>query len=164
VTIAFEGHQLLLAGTSLGATEGSIDRVTGDVEADVATFDPKTHKQISKHPTRLSADQLSACSNRIIGTLLMLPCTRRKPSLPRDVMKEFDQHGADALRGLLVGSSDGYSGTMRTVNIRLGNATVTRGQIEDWLKWKAAKGECWMMVGVVAAAAAAIFSFLALIR
>jgi hypothetical protein len=48
VTIAFEGHQLILSGTSLSATKGSMDRVTGDVEADVVLFDPKTNKQMGK--------------------------------------------------------------------------------------------------------------------
>jgi hypothetical protein len=94
----------------------------------------------------------------------MLLGKRGKPPLPPDVMQEFDRHGTDALRGLLVCSSDGYSGTTRATTIRLESVTVTRGQIEDWLKWKAAKDKCWMMVGVIAAVAAAIFSLLALIK
>jgi hypothetical protein len=94
----------------------------------------------------------------------MFQFTRGKPNLPPEMMKAFDLHGIDALRGLLVRSSDGSSGTTRAVPIQLESVTVTRGQIEDWLKWKATKDQCWMMVGVIAAVAAAIFSLSALIR
>jgi hypothetical protein len=48
VTIAFSGSQLLFGGSQLASTMGSIDRVTGDVEADVASYNQKTSKEISK--------------------------------------------------------------------------------------------------------------------
>ncbi len=35
---------------------------------------------------------------------------------------------------------------------------VERGEIEGWLKWKAAQDARWIKVGVVAAVVAAIFS------
>jgi hypothetical protein len=42
VTIWFEGHEL--SETVQRTTEGTIDRITGDVGAYVASFDPKTLK------------------------------------------------------------------------------------------------------------------------
>jgi hypothetical protein len=88
----------------------------------------------------------------------------RTPLLSADKMREFELHGVDALHGLLVRSSDGYSGTTRKVEIDLGNMKVSRGEIQDWLKWKAAIEAWWIRVGVVAASAAAIFSLLALLK
>ena len=46
VTIAFSGEQQL--GPSVSSISGSIDRVTGDVEATSALTDPKTNKFISQ--------------------------------------------------------------------------------------------------------------------
>ena len=48
--------------------------------------------------------------------------------------------------------------------IRSGNVELTRREIEEWLKWKAAKGDCWIKVGVVAAVVAAFFSLVAALK
>jgi hypothetical protein len=85
-------------------------------------------------------------------------------SLTSDKLAELELHGVDAMRGMLASATDGYSGTSRTVVINLGAVAVTRGEIQDWLKWKAARDGCWIKVGTVAAVAAALFSFLALRR
>jgi hypothetical protein len=47
VTIAFNGHEQF-GSTSLHTISGSIDRVTGDVEATSSLIDPKTNKFISQ--------------------------------------------------------------------------------------------------------------------
>jgi hypothetical protein len=86
----------------------------------------------------------------------------KPPPLPFNVMQELDLHGTDAMRAILASSTDGYSGTTRQVSIELGTVRVTRGDIQDWLKWKSARDACWIKVGIVAAVAAALFSFLAL--
>jgi hypothetical protein len=95
-----------------------------------------------------------------------MSCTHliRKPSLRPEVMQELELHGLDAVRGLLTRSTDGFSGTTRQVTIWLGNISVTRGELQDWVKWKAARDACWIKVGVVAAIAAAVFSLLALLK
>jgi hypothetical protein len=89
----------------------------------------------------------------------------KKPNLSQSVIQDLEKHGVDAIRSLLVSSTDGLSGTGRKTQIPLGGAvTVTRGEIQDWLKWKEAKDACWVKVGVIAAIAAAIFSFMALLK
>ncbi len=88
----------------------------------------------------------------------------RPLSLPAEKRAELELHGVDAMRGTLASATDGYSGTSRQVQINLGSIVVTRGEIQDWLKWKAAKDASWIKVGTVAAVAAALFSFLALRR
>ena len=81
-----------------------------------------------------------------------------KPKLSPEVMKEFELRGVDTMRALNARSTDGYSGTSRKVSIDLGNMTVTRDQIEDWLNWKASIETLWIRVGVIAAMIAALFS------
>jgi hypothetical protein len=88
---------------------------------------------------------------------------RRPPLLP-GVLQELELHGVDSIRGLLAASSDGYSGTGRSTLIRFGNVQASRGEIQDWLKWKAQIDTFWIKVGVVAAILAAIFSFVALLK
>jgi hypothetical protein len=66
------------------------------------------------------------------------------------------------MRALLASSTDGYSGTARNVEIKLGNIPAKRGEIQDWLKWKARLDALWLKAGVIAAVLAAIFSLLAL--
>jgi hypothetical protein len=88
----------------------------------------------------------------------------KKPALPSDLIQEMELHGDDALRGLLTGSCDGFTGTGRDTRVRCGNLNVTRGQIQDFLKWRAAKAALWIKIGVVAAVAAALFSLIAIAR
>ncbi|MBU6296881.1 MAG: hypothetical protein KJS68_01445 [Alphaproteobacteria bacterium] len=80
-------------------------------------------------------------------------------------MAELELHGVDAARSILGAvSSDGVSGTSRSTLIRFGNANVTRGEIEDWLKWKSSREALWVRVGAIAAVLAAVFAFLALLK
>jgi hypothetical protein len=67
--------------------------------------------------------------------------TPKKPDIHPEVLAEFELHGVDAVRALLAGSSDGVSGTSRNTLLRIGNAVVRRGEMQDWLKWKAAVTE-----------------------
>ena len=72
---------------------------------------------------------------------------------------ELESHGVDSVRALLANWVKNP--------IRLGNVDFTRREIEEWLKWKAAKAAkdaCWMKVGVVAAVVAAFFSLVAALK
>jgi hypothetical protein len=88
---------------------------------------------------------------------------KRPPILP-EVFGELELHGADSMRALLGSSTDGYSGTGRDTPIKFGNVVAKRGEVQDWLKWKAEREALWIKAGVVAAILAAIFSLLALLR
>ena len=89
----------------------------------------------------------------------------KKPKLSQPVIQELEKHGVDAMRSLLMSSTDGLSGTGRKTPITLdGGVKVTRGDIEDWLQWKGAWDAFWVKGGVVAAFLAAIFSLLALLK
>lgn len=88
----------------------------------------------------------------------------RPLGLTPEKQAELELHGVDAMRGMLTSATDGYSGTTRQVQINLGAIVVTRGEIQDWLKWKAARDARWIKVGTIAAIAAALFSLLALRR
>jgi hypothetical protein len=54
-------------------------------------------------------------------------------------MRALELHGIDAMRGLLASSSDGYSGTARNTQIQVGDISVQRGELQDWVKWKVAE-------------------------
>jgi len=60
--------------------------------------------------------------------------TPKKPDLHPEVLAEFELHGVDAVRAVLSSSSDGVSGADRQCGFR-------RGEMQDWLKWKAAVTE-----------------------
>jgi hypothetical protein len=68
------------------------------------------------------------------------------------------------MRSLLASSTDGYLGTGRGTPIKLGSISAKRGEIEDWLKWKAQRDAFWPKLGVIVAVFAAIFSLLALFQ
>src|ERR1700691_5207413 len=68
----------------------------------------------------------------------------RPPPLTSEKLAELELHGVDAMRGMLASATDGYSGTSRMVVTNLGAIAVTRGEIQDWLKWKAARDGCWI--------------------
>jgi hypothetical protein len=93
-----------------------------------------------------------------------LPRWPKRPPLLPEVFQELELHGPDSMRALLASSTDGYSGTGRDTPIRFGNVVTKRGEIQDWLKWKAQVDTLWIKAGVVAAVLAAIFSFLGLLR
>ena len=86
----------------------------------------------------------------------------KPPPLSDRQRQELELHGVDAMRGLLASSTDGFSGIGRMTPLSLGAITITRGEIQDWLKWHAAQDNCLLKLGTVAAIAAALFSFLAL--
>jgi hypothetical protein len=88
----------------------------------------------------------------------------KQPGLLPEVLAELELHRAEAVRAVLAGSSDGVSGTSRDTLLWIGNATIKRGEIQDWLKWKAGVDAYWIKAGVLAAALAAIFSFFALLK
>lgn len=92
-----------------------------------------------------------------------LPRWPAPPQLAPELMQKLELHGADALRGLLISSTDGYSGTSRNTKIDFGNGSAQRGEIQDWLKWRAAVDAWWVKAGVVAASAAALLSLIAVV-
>ena len=92
----------------------------------------------------------------------LLPPT--PPVLLPEVMAELELHGADAMRALLVASTDGQSGTGRATTFRIGNVVPKRGEIQDWLKWKAAIDAYWVRVAAIAAVLAALFSLIAVFK
>jgi hypothetical protein len=79
-----------------------------------------------------------------------------KPPLDSDKINELESHGVDSVRALLANWVKNP--------IRLGNVDLTRREIEEWLKWKAAQDALWIKVGVVAAILAAVFSLGALLK
>jgi aryl carrier-like protein len=85
-----------------------------------------------------------------------MACMMPKPPLDSDKIYELVSHGVDSVRALLANWVKNP--------IRLGNVDLTRREIEEWLKWKAAKDACWMKVGVVAAVVAAFFSLVAALK
>jgi hypothetical protein len=92
-----------------------------------------------------------------------MACMMPKPPLDSDKIYELVSHGVDSVRALLANWVKNP--------IRLGNVDLTRREIEEWLKWKAAKDKwkaakdaCWMKVGVVAAVVAAFFSLVAALK
>jgi len=86
----------------------------------------------------------------------------RKPKLPPAVERELELRGLDAVRSFLAGQgSFPGAGTARDTRYRLGDVTLTRGNVEDWLNWKSSADSLWIKAGTIAAIAAAIFSFLA---
>jgi len=93
------------------------------------------------------------------GVFAMMP----KPPLLEPVkINEMESRGVDSMRAVLAGHSD-VVGILRNTTISLG-IRVQRGEIEDWLKWKAAQDAFWNKVGVVAAILAAVFSLGALLK
>ena len=54
-----------------------------------------------------------------------------KPPLDSNTIDELESHGVDSVRALLANWVKNP--------IRLGNVDLTRREIEEWLKWKAAK-------------------------
>lgn len=92
-----------------------------------------------------------------------MACMMPKPPLDSDKIYELESHGVDSVRARLANWVKNP--------IRLGNVDLTRREIEEWLKWKAAKkaanaakDACWMKVGVVAAVVAAFFSLVAALK
>jgi hypothetical protein len=88
----------------------------------------------------------------------------KRPTLATAVRQELELHGVDAIRGILINSSDGFSGTSRASTVDFGNFKATRGEMQDWLKWRASRDACWIKSGVVAAILAAVFSLFALLK
>jgi hypothetical protein len=92
-----------------------------------------------------------------------MACMMPKPPLDSNKIYELESHGVDSVRARLANWVKNP--------IRLGNVDLTRREIEEWLKWKAAKkaakaakDACWMKVGVVAAVVAAFFSLVAALK
>lgn len=83
----------------------------------------------------------------------------RKPAVPPELLAKLERHGVNSMRGILASSTNGYAGTARDTSIPLGDgAAAARGQIQDWLKWKAAVGDLRIKAGVLAAVVAAILA------
>jgi hypothetical protein len=87
----------------------------------------------------------------------------KQPGLLPEVLAELELNGADAVRAVLAGSSDGVSGTSRDTLLRIGNETIKRGEMQDWLKWNDEVAGYWVKTGVIAAVIAAVFAFLGVV-
>ena len=103
-------------------------------------------------------------TERMRGRAVVMWHWPKRPTILPEVLAEFDLHGVDAVRAVLANSSDGSSGTSRDTPLRVGNAATKRGEIQDWLKWKSEVEQCWIKVGVIAAAFAAVFSLITVLR
>jgi hypothetical protein len=88
---------------------------------------------------------------------------KRPNSLSPDVIRICELHGEDALRSLMISSTDGFGGINRKVSFPLEEGTITRGDIQDFLNWKACRVLRWVQLAAIASVLAAVFSALALI-
>lgn len=81
---------------------------------------------------------------------------QRKPDLLPEVEAKFEWHGVDSVRSLL----DPFRGgaTARDTLYTSGNASVRRGAVEDWLKWKVAQQTFWTKLAAWAAVVATLFA------
>jgi hypothetical protein len=86
----------------------------------------------------------------------------RRPDLRAEVLREFELQGVDHLRSLLITNPPNNEG--RNQQIPFEKNGVTRGAIQDWLKWKAEKDTFWIRLGIIAAVVAAVFSIIAVVR
>ena len=87
----------------------------------------------------------------------------KRPDLLPDVLLELELHGVDAVRAVLASSSYGALATSRDAPLRIGNANIKRGEMQDWLKWKSEVESYWIRLGVIAAVVAAVFAFLGVV-
>jgi hypothetical protein len=87
----------------------------------------------------------------------------KRPKLSPEVMAICELHGEDALRSLMISSTDGFGGINRKVSFPLEEGTISRGDIQDFLNWKACKELRWVQVAAIASVIAAVLSALALI-
>jgi hypothetical protein len=87
----------------------------------------------------------------------------KRPKVSPEVMVICELHGADALRSLMIGSNDGFGGINRKVSFPLEEGKISRGDIQEFLNWKACKELRWVQIAAVASVIAAVLSALALI-
>jgi hypothetical protein len=96
------------------------------------------------------------------GRLMDLFC--RRPKLSPEVTAVCELHGEDALRSLMISSTDGFGGINRKVSFPLEEGAITRGDIQDFLNWKACKVLRWIQLAAIASVLAAVFSAMALLH
>jgi hypothetical protein len=89
----------------------------------------------------------------------------RRPDLPPDVLCAFEAHGTESMRSFLYwqGGHQGI-GMARDTAWPLGELRVTRGQVEDWLRWKDAVNARWMKAAAIAAVIGAVAAIVAAAR
>lgn len=88
----------------------------------------------------------------------------RKPKLAPELWTELELHGVDSMRSVLASATNGFAGTGRGTLIRFGNVNATRGEIQDWLKWKGARDARWIKAGVWLALVAALAGVIAAVE
>jgi hypothetical protein len=68
-----------------------------------------------------------------------------RPDLHPDVLRELELQGVDAVRYLapLITGRYGDSPTNRDTPMPLGNISIKRGDMQDWLKWRAEVDAYW---------------------
>ena len=103
-------------------------------------------------------------TNAMMTRPLLRSGRSRQPDFPPDIRLLFEEYGVDALRGLLITSADGQSGTARSTKINVGVIPVARGDIQDWLNQKDNREAAWRRLGTVAAVVAAVFSVIAVFK
>lgn len=86
----------------------------------------------------------------------------KRPKLSPEVLAICELHGADALRSLMISSNDGLHGINRKVTFPLEEGKISRGDVQDFLNWKACNEFRWVQVAAIASVIAAVLSALAL--
>lgn len=85
-----------------------------------------------------------------------------RPEIRTEVLAELDRRGVDSVRALLIRMANGQAGPGRGASINLGGGIeVSRGDMEAWLRGKAAVDARWIKIGAIAAIAAASLAALA---
>jgi hypothetical protein len=107
-----------------------------------------------------SLERLKRKVKVIMAKIKVKSMVPKPPPLDPDKNDAMQSRGVDSMRSLL---SRHDVGMQRNDRIRLSDSVYfERGEIEDWLRWKAAKDARWIKTGVVAAILAALLSLAAL--
>ena len=71
----------------------------------------------------------------------------KRPNIPFDVLRELETFGVEPMKITLMNQA----GDNRDDLVKFGKVVAKRGDIHDWLKWKANKEAWWIRFNTVVA-------------